>query len=61
MISKDVRLYCKVQNVIMSCKTKKQFEIAKKYIQLAERKLSDDWCMKIIELVLVKERELFSK
>jgi len=54
----NIELYCKVQNVIMSCRTQEQFDIAKNYVKLAERVLSHEWCMEVIQLVLAKEKEL---
>lgn len=57
----NIELYCKVQNVIMGCRTQKQFDIAKNYVRLAERVLPHEWCMEVIQLVLVKERELLTK
>lgn len=56
----NIELYCKVQNVVMGCQTQEQFDIAKNYVRLAERLLSHEWCMEVIQLVLVKERELYS-
>ena len=57
----NIVLYCKVQNVIMSCRTEEQLTIAKNYVRLAERVLPDWWCMEVIQLVLVKEMEIFSR
>ena len=57
----NIELYCKVQNVIMSCKNEEQLKIAKNYVRLAERVLSHEWCMEVIQLVLAKERELLVK
>ena len=57
----NIELYCKVQNVIMSCKNEEQLKIAKNYVQLAERVLSHEWCMEVIQLVLAKEKELLSR
>ena len=57
----NIELYCKVQNVIMSCKNEQQLKIAKNYVQLAERVLSHEWCMEVIQLVLTKEKELLSR
>jgi len=54
----NVELYCKVQNVIMGCRTQEQFTIAKNYVRLAERVLPHERCMDVIQLVLAKEREL---
>lgn len=57
----NVELYCKVQNVIMSCQTQEQFTVAKNYVRLAERVLPHEWCMEVIQLVLAKERELLTR
>ena len=57
----NIELYCKVQNVIMSCRTQEQFDIAKNYVRLAERVLPHEWCMEVIQLVLAKEKELLSR
>ena len=57
----NIELYCKVQNVIMSCKNQEQLKIAKNYVQLAERVLSHEWCMEVIQLVLAKEKELLCR
>ena len=57
----NIELYCKVQNVIMSCKNEEQLKIAKNYVRLAEQELSHEWCMDVIQLVLAKEKELLSR
>jgi len=57
----NVELYCKVQNVVMGCKTPDQFAIAKNYVRLAEQVLPHEWCMEVIQLVLAKERELLTR
>lgn len=57
----NIELYCKVQNVVMGCKTEQQFNIAKQYVRLAERMLPHEWCMEVILLVNAKERELLCK
>jgi hypothetical protein len=54
----NIELYCKVQNVVMSCTNEKQFEVAKRYAKLAEDQLSHEWCMDIIKMVVSKERQL---
>lgn len=54
----NIELYCKVQNVVMSCMNEKQFEVAKRYAKLAEERLTQDWCLDIIKLVVSKERQL---
>jgi hypothetical protein len=36
----------------------KQFEVAKRYAKLAEERLTQDWCLDIIKLVVSKERQL---
>jgi len=54
----NVELYCKVQNVVMSCKTTEQLEIAKKYANLAQKTLTHEWCMDVIQLIISKERQL---
>ena len=57
----NIELFCKAQNVIMSCKTEEQFKIAKSYVRLAENYLSHEWCMEVIRLVLCKEKELTTR
>ena len=57
----NIELYCKVQNVIMGCRTQEQFVIAKNYVRLAERVLPHEWCMEVIQLVLCKEKELTTR
>jgi len=57
----NIELYCKVQNVIMGCRTQEQFTIAKNYVRLAERVLPHEWCMDVIQLVLAKEREMLTR
>ena len=57
----NLELYCKVQNVVMGCRTKEQFQIAKNYVRLAERVLPHEWCMEVIQLVNSKERELLCR
>jgi len=54
----NIQLYCKVQNVVMSCKTSEQLEIAKRYASLAQKKLTHAWCMDVIQLIISKERQL---
>lgn len=54
----NIELYCKVQNVVMSCKTIEQLYIAKRYASLAQKKLTHEWCMDVIQLIISKERQL---
>ena len=54
----NIQLYCKVQNVIMSCKTHRQLNVAKKYMRLSQRILSHEWNMDVLHLMISKEREL---
>ena len=57
----NIELYCKVQNVVMGCKTEEQFKVAKEYVRLAERLLPHEWCMDCIMLVNAKEKELLCR
>ena len=57
----NIELFCKVQNVVMGCKTPEQFKVAKEYVRLAERILPHEWCMEVIQLVLVKEKEMLTR
>ena len=57
----NVELYCKVQNVVMGCRTEEQFKVAKEYVRLAERILPHEWCIECIRLVNSKERELLCR
>mgnify|MGYP000314681477 CR=1 FL=1 len=54
----NVELYCKVQNVIMSCKNLDQLEVARRYATLAQKVLTHEWNMDVIQLVVAKERLL---
>ena len=54
----NTELYCKVQNVIMSCKNENQLNVAKQYVKLSQRILSHEWNMDTIQLLVSKEREL---
>lgn len=57
----NIELFCRVQNVVMSCKTEGQLKVAKNYVRLAEKMLPHEWCMECIYLVNAKERELLCK
>lgn len=57
----NIELYCKVQNVVMGCKTLKQLEVAKQYVRLAQKVLTHEWNLDTINLLLSKERELLSR
>jgi hypothetical protein len=57
----NVQLYCKVQNVIMSCKSYEQLKIAKRYASLSQKLLDHAWCLDVIQLILAKEKELLSR
>ena len=57
----NIELYCKVQNVIMSCKTEEQLKVARNYVHLSQRVLTHEWNMDVIQLILSKERELLSR
>lgn len=54
----NIQLYCKVQNVIMGCKTIEQLEVAKRYVHLAQKVLDHDWNMDVIQLIISKEKTL---
>jgi len=54
----NIQLYCKVQNVIMSCTNMEQLNIARRYASLAQKRLTHDWCMDVIQLIVSKERML---
>lgn len=56
----NIELFCKVQSVIMSCKTEDQLKVARNYVHLSQRVLTHEWNMDIIHTMLMKERELFS-
>lgn len=57
----NIELYCKVQNVIMSCKNTEQLDIAKQYTKLAQKVLTHEWNMDVIQLVVAKERLLLCR
>jgi len=57
----NIELYCKVQNVIMSCKTEEQLKVARKYVHLSQRVLTHEWNMDVIQMMITKERELLSR
>ena len=57
----NIQLFCKVQNVIMSCKNIEQLDIAKRYATLAQRVLTHEWNMDVIQLVVAKERALLCR
>lgn len=54
----NLQLFCKVMNVIMSCRTKEQLNTAKRYVHLSQKKLSHEWNMDVINMVIYKEREI---
>lgn len=54
----NIELYCKVQNVIMSCKNSEQLEVAKQYAKLSQKVLDHEWNMDVIQLLVSKERQL---
>lgn len=57
----NIELYCKVQSVIMSCKTEEQLKVARNYVHLSQRVLTHEWNMDIIHMMISKERELLSR
>lgn len=57
----NIELYCKVQNVVMSCKNDEQLKVAKQYVRLAQKVLTHEWNLDTIQLVLAKEKELLSR
>ena len=57
----NVELYCKVQNVVMGCRTEEQLKVAKQYVRLAEKVLTHEWNLDVIQLLLAKEKELYSR
>ena len=57
----NIELFCKVQSVIMSCKTEEQLKVAKNYVHLSQKVLTHEWNMDIIRMMIAKERELFSR
>jgi len=56
-----LELYCKVQNVVMGCKTEEQLEVAKNYVKAAEKYLPSDLCLECITMVTSKEKQLLCK
>ena len=57
----NVELYCKVQNVIMSCKNCEQLEVARRYANLSQKVLSHEWNLDVIQLLVAKERQLCAR
>lgn len=54
----NIELFCKVQNVVMSCKNEKQLKVAKEYVRLSQKVLSHEWNMDVIQLLISKEKQL---
>lgn len=54
----NIELFCKAQNVIMSCTNEQQLASAKQYVRLAQNVLDHEWNIDLIQVMVAKERQL---
>jgi hypothetical protein len=57
----NLELFVKAQNVVMGCTNEAQFAVAKQYVRLAQKVLTHEWSMDLIQVVVSKERALTSR
>ena len=54
----NLELFVKAQNVIMGCKNEAQLAVAKQYVRLAQKVLTHEWNLDLIQVMVAKERQL---